>query len=71
MSAHEVMQEVKDMSTRIIRVTECAQCPHVSDTAYVGGIWKSFCGLCDERQCPPTGTPDLCPLERLEQGEVG
>ena len=50
------------MSTRIIRITACAQCPKV---------WWHF-KLCsvERKLCPPTGTPAWCPLEVLEQGEA-
>lgn len=52
------------MTTRVIRITECSQCPHVDGT-------KNYCNAWDDmfaRACPPTGTPDWCPLETLEQG---
>jgi len=48
--------------TRIIRITECAQCPH-----YMYGI--GGCAIGDSKKlCPPIGTPDWCPLKVLEAG---
>lgn len=66
--------------TRIIRITECAQCPHASKIthAQTGKLQAWWCQsvMCrtgpvapGEPICPPTGTPDWCPLEVLEQGE--
>jgi hypothetical protein len=50
------------MTTRIIRITECRQCPHhmagVNECALVG-----YGATGHELECPPTGTPDWCPLE--------
>lgn len=45
--------------TRIIKITECADCPKV---------WQSYrlCGV-NKKPCPPAGTPDWCPLEVLEE----
>ncbi len=52
--------------TRIIHITECSHCPHVEDAARIEGHWVYFCGPMDARKCPPTGTPDWCPLEAIE-----
>ena len=51
------------MSTRIIRITECAQCPK----HYRNSKGALFCFAIDDQAplCPPTGTPDWCPLEVL------
>lgn len=54
------------MTTRVIRITECSQCPHIDDMAHVDGLWVCFCGLMDSRRCPPTGTPAWCPLEAIK-----
>jgi len=53
--------------TRIIKITECAGCPHVDGT-------KNYCNAWDDmlaRVCPPTGTPDWCPLEAIEDAGGG
>lgn len=52
------------MTTRIIRITECAQCP------YRESYMVQRCEL-EDRQCPPTGTPAWCPLEVLEAERDG
>lgn len=46
------------MTTRIIRITECAECPKAIDEGHATII----CGI-EVRWCPPTGTPAWCPLE--------
>ena len=53
------------MSTRIIRITECRQCPH----SYINSARKLYCFYGEDQAplCPPTGTPEWCPLERLEE----
>lgn len=54
------------MSTRIIRITACAQCP----SYYRNQQGFRYCIKTELAPCPPTGTPDWCPLEVLEQGEA-
>lgn len=51
------------MKTRIIKITECVDCPKV---------WQSYrlCGV-EKKRCPPTGTPEWCPLGRLEEERDG
>lgn len=49
------------MTTRIIRITECSHCPKAIDEGHPNVI----CGI-EVRWCPPTGTPDWCPLEAIE-----
>lgn len=62
------------MTTRIIRITECAQCPFRFVYDYTPRGFVHECNLVTRilpcpPGCPPTGTPDWCPLEVLEQGE--
>lgn len=59
------------MTTRIIRITECSECPHVNDVTHVDGHWVCFCWRMDARKCPSTGTPDWCPLETLSESAGG
>lgn len=50
--------------TRIIRITECRQCPYALISHMQTNTW-----LCTRKlleHCPPTGTPDWCPLEAIE-----
>lgn len=53
-------------TTRLIRITECAVCPH-----HYQDSLGFFCHFGDGQapMCPPTGTPDWCPLEKLEEGK--
>ena len=64
------------MTTRIIRVTECAKCPHAEKIthAQTGKLMAWWCQAVMGRNgpvadgepiYPRTGTPDWCPLERL------
>lgn len=55
------------MTTRIIRITACAQCPHALPFIVDEGDFFECERTCGE--CPPTGTPDWCPLEKLEEGK--
>lgn len=63
---------MKQPTTRIIRITECHQCPFRFRANYTprGFVYK--CELVTHTLpcppiCPPTGTPDWCPLEMLEE----
>lgn len=50
--------------TRIIRITECHQCPYF-ETSVTG---EPFCMVeAGGKPTRPTGTPDWCPLEMLEE----
>ena len=66
------------MSTRIIRITTCAQCPHAQrvNKRRLSALAFQYCQAVlsspgeprgKEPICPPTGTPDWCPLEKLEE----
>lgn len=55
------------MSTRIIRITTCAECPFRYRYHYDKNGFQYSCELhVVEPLCPPTGIPDWCPLEKLE-----
>lgn len=54
------------MSTRIIRITECYQCPHSRASTVRPQVFFCAHGL-KLSECPPTGIPDWCPLEKLEE----
>lgn len=52
------------MTTRIIRITECSQCP----SFYCNSRRIGFCMKPDiPVECPTIGTPDWCPLEVLAE----
>ncbi len=54
--------------TRIIRITECSQCPfhHLYHYSSQGGF-EYGCELhASPPLCPPIGTPAWCPLEAIE-----
>lgn len=56
------------MTTRVIRITECSQCPFrfVHNYERIYGF-EYGCQLHSTPPlCPPTGTPDWCPLEAIE-----
>lgn len=51
------------MTTRIIRIAECSQCPSFyRNSRGIGICMKPDLPV----ECPPTGTPDWCPLEAIE-----
>lgn len=50
---------------RIIRITECSQCPGY----YRNRDGERFCINQELKPCPLTGIPDWCPLEKLEKGD--
>jgi len=63
------------MTTRIIRITDCAECPHAQRVhkCRLSAIAFQYCQAVlsspgkprgNEPICPPTGTPAWCPLER-------
>lgn len=51
---------------RIVKITGCHECPYVDDVVFAKDDIVFFCGRMNSRMCPPTGTPDWCPLEAIE-----
>ena len=58
------------MTTRIIRITECTQCP--ANLKMQGATYcQEYYDGGGMRPTPPTGTPAWCPLEQASERKEG
>lgn len=52
--------------TRVIYITECCQCPFARPSSVRFDVFFCVQPSVSLVECPPTGTPEWCPLEILE-----